>query len=204
MGEWYNENTLPHSIMEVSMKRSICIVIALALVLILTGPALAASLGIGPSDVELEVPADGSALTTFKVYYFTGDLQIELVDIPLRVEPETIHVEQTGEYAEIEVTIYGDPSLGSQVYNGYIKFTGMSGETVAVAVQVKAKVTNIVEGQAVPEEPDIEENTSADQKSNTTSQGGIGDLSRNTVIIIAAAIIFIGLVILAVSFARRR
>jgi len=140
------------------MKRFLAILAAVALVLVLlASPALAASLGISPSHKELEVPGDGSATADFQVHYFSGDLKVSLVDIPLRVEPETIRIEPSGEPVDIEVTIYGDESLGSRVYNGYIRFLGMSGGTVAVAVKVKAKVNHIVAGQPLVEETPAEE-----------------------------------------------
>lgn len=139
------------------MKRFIAVLAAVAMLLLLVSPVLAASLGLSPSHIELEVPADGSTTADFKVHYFSGDLQVSLVDIPLEVEPETLHIEPSGEPVEIELTIYGDESLGSLIYDGYIRFLGMSGETVAVAVKVKATVTNLVEGEtpvpATPEEP---------------------------------------------------
>jgi len=133
------------------MKKFIGIVAAAVVLLLLASPVLAASLGISPSHTELEVPGDGSATANFKVHYFSGDLKVSLVDIPLGVEPEMLHIEPSSEPVEIELTIYGDESLGSQVYDGYVRFLGMSGETVAVAVRVKAKITHIVEGQPVPE-----------------------------------------------------
>ena len=139
------------------MKRFIGILAAIILALLLSSPALAASLGISPSHVELEMPGDGSDVANFQVHYFSGDVQISLVDIPLKVEPETIHVDALSEPVDIEVTIYGDEALGSQVYDGYVRFLGMSGGTVAVAVRVRAKVTNIVEGQPLPEEVSPEE-----------------------------------------------
>jgi len=111
---------------------------------------LAASLGISPSHTVLEVPGNGSATADFQVYYFSGDLQISLVDIPLRVEPETIHIEQSNEPVDIQITIYGNETLGSQTYDGYVRFLGMSGGNVAVAVKVKATVNHIVAGQPLP------------------------------------------------------
>lgn len=192
----------PICIMEVSMKRCFAVLTVVAICLIVSGSALAASLGVSPSRIELEVPADGSATANFKVHYFSGDVKVSLVDIPLRVEPEIVSVDALDEPEEIEVTIYGDPALGSEVYNGYIKFLGMSGEMISVAVQVKAKVTNIVEGQAVSEEPETTESTG--KQSTNPSTGSTGALSRTTIIIIACAVIVLGLVILAVSYARRR
>ena len=52
--------------------------------LLFATPVLAASLGISPSNTELEVPANSSATANFQVHYFSGDLQISLVDIPLK------------------------------------------------------------------------------------------------------------------------
>ena len=63
------------------------------------------------------------------------------------------------------ITIYGDSSLGSQVYDGYVRFLGLSGETVAVAVKIKATVTHIVEGQPVPE-PVAQETTTTVAEEN--------------------------------------
>jgi len=114
-----------------------------AAMLLLATPVLAASLGISPSQVKVSVPSNGSTEANFKVHYFSGDLEVSLVDIPLEVEPERVHVEASDEPQDITLTIYGDESLGPQVYNGYIRFLGLSGETVAVAVKVKAQVTNI-------------------------------------------------------------
>jgi len=132
--------------------------------LLLAAPVLAASLGVSPSHTELEVPGNSSATADFQVYYFDGDLQISLVDIPLRVEPETIHIEPSSEPVDIQITIYGDNSLGSQVYDGYVRFLGSTGGTVAVAVRVKAKITNVVEGQPIP----VQEEESPSESTSTT------------------------------------
>ena len=94
---------------------------------------------------------------------------------------------------------------------------------MAVAVRIKATVINIVEGQPVPE-PIADETTAPPvAKENqglavTTSPDpppvgevaeanwldSIDGLSTNLVIIIAAAVVFIGLVTLAISMARRK
>ena len=113
----------------------------------------------------------------------------------LRVEPETIHIEPSSEPVDIELTIYGDESLGSQVYNGYIRFLGMSGGTVAVAIKVKAKVTNIVEGQPPPEEAPPEEASTeeSEQSSPTPSQSfpilPVVGIAAGTIIIITLIVV---------------
>lgn len=137
--------------------------------LLLATPVLAASLGISPSYTDLEVPGKESATANFKVYYFTGDLQISLVDVPLRVEPETIYVEALSEPVNIQITIYGDESLGSQIYDGYVRFLGATRESVAVAVRVKVKVTNVVEGQPIPQEISPTETTISPSATHSTA-----------------------------------
>jgi len=191
------------------LKKLIGILVAIAVSLLLATPVLAASLGISPSYTELEVPGNGSATANFKVHYFSGDLEISLVDIPLRVGPETIHIEPSGEPVDIEITIYGDESLGLQVYDGYVRFLGMTGGTVAVAVKVKAKVTNVVEGQPLPEQSLPEEVVPepTEQSVETPAserQGGIAGLSFNMAIIIAGGLVFVGLIVLSVTLLRRR
>lgn len=205
------------------MKKLIIISVAIVLALAIAAPALAVSLGISPSHVEVSVPGDGNATADLQVHYFSGDVQVSLVDIPLRVEPDVLHVDALAEPENVQITIYGDESLGSQVYDGYIRFLGLSGETVAVAVKIKATVTNIVEGQPVPEPVAVETTTQAAEENQelaaATSLPGpppagevaeanwldsIEGWSTNLVIIIAAAVVFLGLVILAISMAVRR
>jgi hypothetical protein len=204
MGEWYNIfKLLPQfPLCEVSMKRFIGILAVMVLVLALTSPVLAASLGVSPSSVEIEIPGDGSATADFQVHYFSGDVQVSLVDIPLRVEPEVLYVDALDEPVDVQLTIYGDESLGSQVYNGYIKFLGMTGETVAIAVQVKAKINHIVAGQPLPPETPAAENLPPE--ATPAAQGGIGGLPLSTVIIIAGGLVFLGLIALSISLVVRR
>ena len=180
--------------------------------LLFATPVLAASLGISPSHTVLEVPGSSSAVANFQVYYFTGDVQISLVDIPLKVEPDTIHVDAASNPVDIQLTIYGDNSLGSQVYDGYVRFLGSTGGSVAVAVKVKAKITNVVEGQPIPKEaivpeqsspPESTEEQSSEQPA-TDRQGGIAGLSSTMAIIIAGGLVFVGLILLSIVLLRRR
>ena len=115
-------------------------------VLTVASPALALSLGVSPTHLELNIPSDGSGTFVVDIYYFSGDVNISLIDIPLRVEPSTIHVEASDEPVAIELTIYGDNTLGSKIYDGYIRFIAVSGGAATGGVQVIAEVTNLVEG----------------------------------------------------------
>lgn len=120
--------------------------VLVAMVLTVASPALALSLGVSPAHLELEVPGDGSATTNVKIHYFSGDVKISLINIPLRIEPSTVHVEASNEPVDVELTIYGDDSLGSQVYDGFIRFIAVSGGAATGGVQVIAKVTNVSDG----------------------------------------------------------
>lgn len=164
-----------------------------AAMLTVTSSVLALSLGVSPSQVELEVPADGSATVAVKIHYFSGDVNITLIDIPLRVEPSTIHVDASDEPEEVVLTIYGDNSLGSQVYNGYIRFIAVSGGTATAGVQVIAKVTNIVEGQPVPEESSEEiltEEASTEESEQSFPVLPVAGIAAGTVIVVTLIIVF--------------
>ena len=139
------------------MKRIAAVLLIGIAALLLAVPALAAGLSISPPTVEFDVPADGSSQVEFLVYDFTGDLEISLEDIPLRVEPTTVPVTAKVEGTRVVLTFYGDESLDSQVFNGKIRFLAMTGGTVAMGIKVRATINHIASGQpgemlAPPEE----------------------------------------------------
>lgn len=212
----------------VNMKKLVIILAIMAVMLFVAAPALAASLGMSPSKVEVTVAADSSATIAMTAYYYTGDIQITLENIPLRVSPEAIHVDAADNPQDFQLTFYGDPSLGSKIYDGYIRFQSKSGEMIAIAVKVKAHVTNLVAGEepvlvAPPETPNsapkapLPSTTAPSQEgqvaqvsppTTSASSAGQGDifagLSLNMIIIIAAGVVFVGLIILSISLIVRR
>jgi len=115
-----------------------------AAMLTVASPVLALSLGVSPTHIDLEVPGNGTAITSVNIHYFDGDVDISLINIPLRIEPSTIHVEASDNPVPIELTIYGDNSLGSKIYDGYIRLIAVSGGAATGGVQVIAKITNLV------------------------------------------------------------
>lgn len=133
------------------MKGVIALFTAITLGVICALPALAQGVGISPPSVEFDVPADGSAEVEFLAYDFTGDLEISLEDIPLRVEPTTVSVTAEEQGSEVVLIFYGDESLGSQVFTGKIRFLAMTGDTVAMGIKVKATINHIAAGQPLPE-----------------------------------------------------
>lgn len=135
-----------------------CVLVAMMLATVT--PVLALGIGISPSSIELEVPGGGSATTNLQVHYFSGDVEVSLIDIPLRVEPSIINVDALSEPVPVELTIYGNHSLDTQVYDGYIRFIAVSGGAATGGVEVRAKITNIADGIAPveeAEEPAVEE-----------------------------------------------
>ncbi len=133
------------------MKKLIGLLTAVMLVVLCAVPVLAAGLAISPPSVEFDVPADGSAKVEFVVYDFTGDLEISLEDIPLRVEPTTVPVTAKEEGTKVVLTLYGDESLGSKVYKGKIRFLAMTGGSVAMGIKVRATINHIASGQPLLE-----------------------------------------------------
>ncbi len=134
------------------MKKIGMLLVAIAIAVMLSAtPVLAASMAIGPPSVEFSVPANGSTEVEFYTSDFSGKLNISLENIPLKVEPTTIAVKDGD---KVILTFYGDESLGSQVFDGEIRFLAIIGDSVGMGIKVKAKVT--VEGPSLPpktEEP---------------------------------------------------
>jgi len=114
------------------------------------------------------------AAVEFLVYDFTGDLEISLEDIPLRVEPATVPVTAKEGGTRVVLTFYGDESLGSRIYQGKIRFLAMTGGTVAMGIKVRATVTNLVEGEtpvlATPEEPQPAQEAPAEEEEASTPE----------------------------------
>lgn len=133
------------------MKRIGMLLVAIAIaVLLFAVPVLAASLNISPPSVEFSVPANGSTEVEFSTYDFSGKLNISLENIPLKVEPTTVSVKKGD---KVVLTFHGDESLGSQAFDGKIRFLAIIGDSVGIGIKVKASVTNLVEGQPVSEKP---------------------------------------------------
>ena len=127
------------------MKKLIGILAVIAFTVVMATPVSASSLGISPSHIEIEVPSGGSTPVNFQVHYFTGELRVSLVDIPLELEKEVYDITSDGE--EIVVTFH-DTASAPQEYNGYVKFLGLGNNTIGLSVKVAVSISvtaNIVE-----------------------------------------------------------
>ena len=181
------------------MKRFIGLLTAVTLIVLCAAPALAAGLSISPPSVEFDVPADGSAEVEFLVYDFTGDLEISLEDIPLRVEPATVPVTAKEEGTKVVLTLYGDDSLGSKIYKGKIRFLAMTGGTVAMGIKVRATVNHIASGQSL-----LEVTSPVPEESPPEQAPPFLGLPPSTIIAGAASVLFLGLIATIIIRTARR
>ncbi len=117
------------------MKRIIPILAMLLAVLVAT-PVSASSLGISPTGpLELNVPSNGEGTLDFTVIGVTGNLHIDLEDIPLSLTPSNVSV-VNGQV--VAVTIHGNGT--NNIYEGKIRFLATSGDNVAVGIKVRLTV----------------------------------------------------------------
>lgn len=178
----------------------------IAALVLLPTLVLASGFSIGPPSIELEVPSGGSAVVTFYVTSdFDGELQVSLENIPLKVEPTTIPIGRTDNNREVELTFYGDESLGSQVYDGKVRFLALTGGNVATGIKIKARIINLVEEQTVavstgpPEES--EEATPAGSTSAPSTSPSSSGFAWYIYVLIGLVIAIVATVVVAV---RRR
>jgi len=165
--------------------------------LLLYTPVLAAGLGISPSSVEFDVPADGSTQVEFTITNFSGELQISLEDIPLRVEPTTVPVTASAGGTKIVLTFYGDESLGSEVFNGKIRFLAMTGGSVAMGIKVIATVSHV--GPKSPEQA-----TQEQSPTTPAPQAETAERPLPTPIIAAVGLVFVAAIAVIITLLVRR
>jgi len=117
--------------------------LALLLCLIIATPVVAAGFGVSPKEINLEVPANGSTEATLYIasYGSSGDIQIGLENIPLRVEPETVRIRRSDTGKKVVLTFYGEESLGEQTFEGKITFLATGGGNIGFGIKVKAVIT---------------------------------------------------------------
>jgi len=139
------------------MKTRIMVgILSIVVFLSMTTSVFAAGFGLSPSKVvEFDVPASGSTIQEFTIYDFNGELEVSLEDIPLRVEPQTIQIDQVGAEGEvIELIFYGDESLGDQVFEGKVRFLPKTTDAIATGIKVKAIVHQVGSSQESSSQPE--------------------------------------------------
>lgn len=111
------------------------------------------SLGISPSFVEFDLPADGSTNVNFSAWFFTGDVEITLLELGgITVEPTIVPVVAQENGYPFTLTFHGDPLRGIEDLIGYVRFYGIDGH---VAIKIKATIHHkaaaaiLIEGAAI-------------------------------------------------------
>lgn len=174
--------------------------VLLVLLITMPLPASAAGFSLSPAKVEFDVPAQGSAVQKFVIYNFSGELEVSLKDIPLRVEPKTVPVNAGKEGAIIELTFYGDESLDGQDFEGQIRFRGKISSSVNIGYIVKAKVHQIASTQP-PSQAQAQQPVAPSEKQSSSVN------SWRAPVVIAVVAIVVGLlaaVVIILAIRRRR
>jgi len=119
------------------MKRFALVVpVILAIVLLTPGVALASSLGVSPSRVNLDL-RDGKCVVGFNIHYYEGPINISVIGLPVSVAPSRVVVGKSSQ----GVSLSFESLVDEGQYQGYIKFSGSSEGSVALAVNVLATAT---------------------------------------------------------------
>jgi len=119
-------------------------VLAILLALLIAAPVRARTLGVSPSRIELEVPANGEASVEFRFHDFAGVVQIGVENIPLRISPSLATV--SPESQTVLLTFYGDGSNTTRTYEGKILFLTVGSEDgINIGVKVRARVTDVAD-----------------------------------------------------------
>lgn len=115
------------------------------LVALVATPVSASSLGVSPSSpLELNIPSNGEGKLDFIITGVTGNLHIDLEDIPLSLTPSDVSV-VNGQI--VTVAIQGDGT--NNIYQGKIRFLAASGDFAALGIKVRLTV-NVGLTTAVP------------------------------------------------------
>lgn len=134
------------------MRKLVTIIVSVALLGIsaLTAPVSGSSgvsLGVSPSSVSISVAPGSPATVDFCVFYFTGDVTVTPVGLPVTVSPLSFPVASPS--TPVTLTVYG-ASSATGTYSGYLRFTGQSDDVVSVAVEVGVNVQVVADVSASP------------------------------------------------------
>jgi hypothetical protein len=129
-----------------------------AVSVVIPGAVLAdGGFAIGPAELAVSVPADGSG--TSNVYitsHIDGKLIVGKENLPFRVEPETINISASDRNKRVELLIYGNPTLEEGEYAGKLTFRTDSDTNVSYGIKIRATITQVgslaaAEGDLFPE-----------------------------------------------------
>jgi len=121
------------------MIKDIAFAVATSIIMAVAVPTAvsASSLGISPSSVKINIADGGHVTKTFHVHYYTGNMAVSPVNLPVTISPSNVVVSNPPESIDF---IFTDATGIPGEYDGYVKFQASSNQTVALAVNIKAKV----------------------------------------------------------------
>lgn len=127
------------------MKLNVFFITGVVTLLLLPHMVQAVGFAVGPTSVELEVPAEGENLVILYItsYEYNGDILIGTEGLLFDVYPEVMHLEESYKNHKIELRIRGNNSLPNGVYSGSLTFLGSTDENVAAGVKIGINVTQV-------------------------------------------------------------
>ncbi|MCW4033834.1 MAG: hypothetical protein NWF03_00545 [Candidatus Bathyarchaeota archaeon] len=108
---------------------------------------------IGPAQLEVSVPANGSA--TCYVYitsHIDGELTVGTENLSFIVEPNTIVITPTDVSRKVALTVHGNDTLDAGDYAGKLTFLLRTGNNVAYGVKTKIDITQEGGGDTNPDD----------------------------------------------------
>jgi len=102
-------------------------------------------LAIGPAIYEFDIEFNGTNTMIYSITSggLSGQLAIDLENLPFRVEPTRINITKDGVDIPVELTFYGNDTLNLGTYKGYVIFLTFTNEFVAYAIKTKATINYI-------------------------------------------------------------
>ena len=130
-------------------------IIILTAAVAIPGAALADSgFAIGPAELVVSVPVDGSSLAyVYITSNIDGNLIVGKENLPFQVEPETIQISSTDRTKRVELLISGNPELEQGDYSGKLTFRTDSDTNVSYGIKIRATITQT--GSIAPAEEDL-------------------------------------------------
>lgn len=150
---------------------------------LLVAPAVAdtTSIAIAPSNIDITINDSSTISRDFTILYYTGDLQVESVGIPVTVSPSVYPVTNT--HRVITMNIQPQQAYPGD-YEGYIRFTTIpkpGTPPLSVSISVQVNVTNTVTPTPEPTPSPTPASTTTTPApggwSSGVSSGGLSEVS---------------------------
>lgn len=120
--------------LEVIVKRLLfSLLLSIALIIGFSLPVLSVGLGISPTSIDISLGEEESITKDFYIYYFEGAVDVEVVDVPVLINPSSFEIQESPTMVSVTLT---NSASSSGDYSGYLRFTGVGADNTSLAVQV--------------------------------------------------------------------